>query len=426
MQATIERMFYTNTRSLSRPGRYTLVSLLRDVIVNRRVAVVAGVLVLALTAALVVAVLRARADPLRGDLLVTAGRVFDGNRLLRDGAILIHGKEVAAVGERDQLDAQAKQTIELGANATVLPGFVDLHIHAPDEVALLLLSGGVTTVRDLGAPIADLSSYGSDGSALRILRAGPILTAPGGYPIPEHGLWGQAIALQVDGENQARAAVRRVARAGASVIKIAVERGDGSYPIPTVAEIRAIVEEAHTQDLRVTAHVTAPDDTRLALAGGVDELAHMPCAWGAPGLMREIARRRIPIVGTLYVKEEIRCPAWRANARTFVRAGGTLFYGSDFGSPGTPARIHVDELRLMREAGMTPEAIIRNATSLAGRQTGIANLGSLVRGAPADLVAVRGNPFEDLETLGQPQLVVAAGVILLRNGNPTQALLGGL
>jgi len=391
---------------------------------SRRVAVVAAIVVLVL-AALLVAVLRARADPLRGDLLITAGRVFDGNRLIRDGAILIRDREVAAVGETDQLDAQAKRTIELGANATVVPGFVDLHIHAPDEVALVLLSSGVTTVRDLGAPIADLL-VDNDSSALRILRAGPIFTAPGGYPIPEHGLWGRAIALQVDGGSQARAAVRRVARAGASVIKIAVERGDGSYPLLTVAEIRAIVDEAHARDLRVTAHVTAPDDTRLALAGGVDELAHMPCAWAAPRLMREIARRRIPIVGTLYVQEDIRCTAWRANARTFVRAGGTLLYGSDFASPGTPARIHLDELRLMREAGMTPQTIIRAATSLAGRQTGIANLGSLVPGAPADFVGVRGNPFEDLQSLEQPQLVVAAGVVLLDNGNPTQALMRGL
>jgi imidazolonepropionase-like amidohydrolase len=392
---------------------------------SRRVAVVAAIVVLALAAALLVAVLRARAEPLHGELLVTAGRVFDGNRLIQDGAILIRGREVAAVGERDQLDAHAKQTIELGANTTVVPGFVDLHVHAPDDVALVLLSGGVTTVRDLGAPIADLS-VSRDSSALRVLRAGPIFTAPGGYPIPEHGLWGRDIALQVDGENEARAAVSRVARAGASVIKIAVERGDGSYPLLTVAEIRAIVDEAHTRDLRVTAHVSAPDDTRLALAGGVDEFAHLPCLWAAPRLMREIARRRIPIVATLYVEEEIRCPAWRENARTFVRAGGTLLYGSDHGSPGTPSRIHLDELRLMREAGMTSQAIIRAATSLAGRQTGIANLGSLVPGAPADLVGVLGNPFEDLKTLEEPELVVAAGVVLLRNGDPTQALLRGL
>jgi imidazolonepropionase-like amidohydrolase len=390
---------------------------------SRRVAVVAAIVVLVL-AALLVAVLRARADPVRGDLLITAGRVFDGNRLIRDGAILIRGREVVAVGERDQLDAQAKRTIELGANATVVPGFVDLHVHIPDEVALVLLSSGVTTVRDLGAPIADLL-VDNDSSALRTLRAGPIFTAPGGYPIPEDQ-FGRAIALEVDGRSSARAAVSRVARAGASVIKIAVERGDGSYPLLTVAEIRAIVDGAHTRDLRVTAHVTAPDDTRLALAGGVDELAHMPCWWAAPRLMREIARRGIPIVGTLYVEEGIRCRAWRANARAFVRAGGTLLYGSEPGGQGAPSRIHVDELRLMREAGMTPQAIIRAATSLAGRQTGVANLGSLVPGAPADLVGVRGNPFEDLQSLERPQLVVAAGVVLLRNGNPTQALMRGL
>jgi imidazolonepropionase-like amidohydrolase len=393
---------------------------------SRRAAVAAAIVVLALAAALLVAGLRASADPLRGDLLVTAGRVFDGDRLIPDGAVLIRGQEVVTVGERGPLDARAKRTIALGSNATVVPGFVDLHVHTADDVALVLLSGGITTVRDLGGLITDLS-VGSDSSPLRILRAGPIITAPGGYPIPVHGEFGRAIALPVDGEGNARAAVSRLARAGASVIKIAVERGfEGSYPFLRVAEIRAIVDEAHRRDLRVTAHVTAPDDTRLALAGGVDELAHMPCSWAAPRLMREIARRRVPIVGTLYVEETLRCPAWVANARAFVRAGGTLLYGSDLGNPRIPARIHLEELRLMREAGMTPRAIIRAATSLAGRQTGVADLGSLVPGAPADLVGVRGNPLRDLRPLEQPELVVAGGVVLVSNGNPTQALLRGL
>lgn len=63
---------------------------------------------------------------------------------------------------------------------------------------------------------------------------------------------------------------------------------------------------------------------------------------------------------------------------------------------------------------------------LAGRQTGVANLGTLVPGAPADLVGMLGDPFKDMQTLEQPQLVVAAGVVLLDNGNPTQAILRGL
>lgn len=388
-----------------------------------RAAAAAGLAFLA-AAVLLFAVFRSRDGPPRGDLLVAAGRVFDGERVIRDGAVLIRDRKVVAVDERSKLDGRAAQTIALGANATVLPGFVDLHVHAVDDVALVLLSGGVTTVRDVGSPIDVLAHVGSS-TPLRILQAGPIVTAPDGYPIPEHG---RLIALPVDGESSARAAVRRLARRGASVIKIAVERGDGSYPLLETAEIRAIVDEAHRHDLRVTAHVTAPDDARLALAGGVDELAHMPCAWGAPPLMRELARRGVEIVGTLHVEQDIRCRASLANARAFVRVGGTILYGTDIavGASRVPSDIDLDELKLMRAAGMTPHAIIRSATSLAGRHTGVPHLGSLVSGAPADLIGVRGNPFGNLQALEQPQLVVAGGVVFVRNGTQTNALLEGL
>ena len=389
----------------------------------KRAALAAAVLLL-VAAAVVLRVLFDNESP-RGDLLVTAGRVFDGNRLIRDGAVLIRGREVVAVGERGPLDARAEQTIALGSNATVVPGFVDLHVHAVDDVALVLLSGGVTTARDVGSPLSELS-LGRESTPVRILRSGPIVTARGGYPIPDQG---RRIALPVDGAKSARAAVTRLARHGASVIKIAVESGDGSYPLLRLAEIRAIVAEAHRRGLLVTAHVTAPADGRIALQGGVDELAHMPCAWAAPRLMRDLARRRIAIVGTLHVEDETGwCPAWRANASAFVRSGGTLLYGTDIavGNTSIPSDIDLAELRRMRAAGMTPSAIIRAATALAGKQTGIADLGSLVPGAAADLIGVRGNPFRNLQALEQPQLVVAGGVVFVRNGTQTNALLEGL
>ena len=140
----------------------------------------------------------------------------------------------------------------------------------------------------------------------------------------------------------------------------------------------------------------------MALAAGVDELAHMPCDRADPEAMGEAASQGLRIVGTLHILGG--CPAKLANARAFVAAGGTLLYGSDYPNPGIPPGIDLAELRLLRQAGLSPEQTIAAATSAAGKALGEAPLGSLVAGAPADLFAVRGNPLADLGRARAPIL----------------------
>jgi imidazolonepropionase-like amidohydrolase len=161
----------------------------------------------------------------------------------------------------------------------------------------------------------------------------------------------------------------------------------------------------------VTAHAQGVG-IRRALDAGVDELAHMPCGQAPAALVREVARRGIPIVGTLHVYGG----GCGQNAREFVRAGGKLLYGSDFGNPGIPSGIDVEELELMAHAGLSRLAVLRAATSKAGRQLGLAPLGTLVAGAPADVVGVRGDPVRDLATLKEPLLVVAGGHPVVAEG----------
>ena len=107
---------------------------------------------------------------------------------------------------------------------------------------------------------------------------------------------------------------------GADVIKIAIETGPG-WPSLSVDEVKAIVAAAHARGRIVTAHVSDPAETRTALDGGVDELAHMPCGEADPGVMRALAERETPIVATLDVQRN--CPFLVANARSFVQAGGS-------------------------------------------------------------------------------------------------------
>lgn len=340
-----------------------------------------------------------------GDLLIRADRLFDGTRMIEPGAVLIRGDEILAVGAA--VEGDAERTIELG-DATILPGFIDLHVHTREKV---LVKAGVTTVRDLGSEI-DLLATVKDSQPLRVLAAGPIVTAPGGYPIP---VFGPDIALEVRGKARARAAVRELDRRGAALIKIALEPGNG-WPMLTTDEVRAIVAEAHAHELNVTAHVTGPRGAAAALAGGVDELAHMPCAVG-DDVVRGLVARKVGVVATLHVLtlsfRGALCANPVADARRFAAAGGELFYGSDAGNPGIPFGIDVTELRMLRRAGLAPAEVLAAATARAGQHLGLAPLGTLAEGAPADVIGVPGNALRLGDDLAVPVMVIRAGRIVV-------------
>jgi imidazolonepropionase-like amidohydrolase len=165
--------------------------------------------------------------------------------------------------------------------------------------------------------------------------------------------------------------------------------------------------------------VLEQDGVDRALAGGVDELAHMPCLGVSASSMRELARR-IPIVGTLHVARTVHaafpsafsCPDAVANARIFVAAGGTLLYGTDMGNPGIPDDVDVDELVLMRRAGLTPVQVLRAATAAAADELHRPSLGRLASGSPADLWAVRGDATTDLRRLAHPVLAIVRGEVV--------------
>ena len=258
-------------------------------------------------------------DVIQGDLIVTAKRVFDGRAVIPDGIVVIRGDEIVAVGRQSEVDASAPKRIDLG-DATIVPGVVDLHVHDLGRGQRL---SPVTTVRDVGAPEFALASVRDEPGEPHVTFAGPILTAPGGYPASV-GL--DEVAGIVHNVPEARAVVRRLARKGVSVIKVAVEwKGGADWPVLSPAQLEAIVDEAHGQGLLVTAHVTSMAAARRAFESGVDELAHMPCVGEDSALMRQLVVQGVEIVGTLHVRSE-RCPVL-AYAQAFVRAGGTLLYG---------------------------------------------------------------------------------------------------
>lgn len=340
-------------------------------------------------------------DELHGDLLLRADRVFDGERILNGGEVLVADGEIVAVGD---VDGDADRVIDLG-DATILPGVIDLHVHRSADPAVReqMVRGGVTTVRDLGAPLGTLSRRAAAATRPRRLAAGPIVTAPGGYPVP---VWGADIAYEVRGRRAAGAAVRDLARRGASVIKVSHDVNGGG-PLLDVDEIRATVDEAHDAGLQVTLH---SHGAAVPLEAGVDELSHIVCGPFSDDIWRALVRAEIEIVATLHVMSF--CADAVANAKRFAELGGTLLYGSDYGVPGIPVGIDVTELRLLRDAGLSAEDALAAATSRAGKQLGLEPLGTLAPGAPADVIAVRGDARAVRDDLARPLLVVFDGRIV--------------
>ncbi len=333
--------------------------------------------------------------------LVTADRLFDGDRMVEPGAVAIAGGRVVAVGSAARsLNARRVRAFR---GATILPGLVDLHVHG---LGCGQVASAVTSVRDLAAPLLALP-VPPVRRAPRVVAAGPFVTPPGGYPAPVHGA---SLAHVVRGTDEARAAVQMLVQRGAGVIKVGVTE---SLPNLSLDELRAIVTEAHARGVRVTAHVEDSSGTTRALDAGVDDLAHIPSRPDAE-LMARVAREGVELVGTLHVVSSFARAGVLANARAFVRAGGTLLYGSDYGNPGIPLGVDPAELGLMNRAGLSKLDVLRNATSRSGAVLGVKNVGRLRPGAPADIVVVEGNPLRDLARVASvPTLLLVRGHVVI-------------
>jgi imidazolonepropionase-like amidohydrolase len=338
---------------------------------------------------------------------ITASRLFDGVKVVRGGAAVeVRAGRIVAAGKLRVPTEGVVRVVRLG-NATIMPGFIDLHVHESPSV---LLREGVTTTRNLGEDISILRPpYAAKGYP-RIVAAGPLITVPGGYPTRLN----PSIADPITSPAGGVAEVDKLVAKGAALIKIALEDGgNNTLPMLSVAEVEAIVGEAHRLHRIVTAHVLEGPGLAIALAGGVDELAHMPCQEVTPDQMAQLLQRRIPVVATLHVDQlhvtlGSPCRDGLENAKTFVARGGELLYGTDI--PGVRAGLDLTELGLMQQAGLSALQVMQAATSNAGAELRMEPLGRLRRDAPADLWAVKGDPTTSLRLLGKPIYVMARGV----------------
>ncbi|HEY7407083.1 MAG TPA: amidohydrolase family protein, partial [Gemmatimonadaceae bacterium] len=246
-------------------------------------------------ATILITVLLAQNAPLKA---LVGGTLIDGHGgpPLRNSVIVIRGERIEAVGQVGTLAVPAGAEVISTEGMSVLPGLWDMHVHLminghadyahwdrtyPSLLASVimpasakqLLLAGVTSARDLGAPLEASLSVRDAINAGKI--PGPTLYVSGPfiqhepYPGTEAFRWG------VKGPNDARAKVKRLADAGVDVIKL-IDQDQ-----MTMDEVRAVVDEAHARRLPVVAHSHRPEEIRRGLAAGVDDFEHTGLATAA-------------------------------------------------------------------------------------------------------------------------------------------------
>ncbi|MFP5219901.1 MAG: amidohydrolase family protein [Actinomycetes bacterium] len=346
-----------------------------------------------------------------GTGVALAGRLWRGGDAepLDDAVVVVdRNGDVAAAGPATAV--HVPDDVRRLVGAWVGPGVVDAHVHLAFADPVELLAGGVVAARDLGAPPALVAELRAR-SAPPVLRlAGPLLTAPGGYPTRSWGADGFAVGLH--GPEDAAAVVRRLAADGVDVVKVAVEPA-GGLPVPTPAELAAVVRAAHDGGLRVTAHALTAAAVERVLDAGVDELAHTPVERLPEPVVHRIAAADVPVVSTLQtlVAQQDDDDAPAANARALVTAGVPLVYGSDLDNAGTRPGVDPRELDRLAEAGLGRAGALRAATDGSARLLGLS--GRVEVGQPAALVLLPADPLEQPEAWRAPLAVLAGGRLLL-------------
>ncbi|MBK8980643.1 MAG: amidohydrolase family protein [Planctomycetes bacterium] len=388
------------------------------------------------------------------DLTLRDARLPGSDRAV---TIVVRGGAIAAI--EDASGEPGAAALDVGG-ATVCPGLIDAHTHLllrpydqlrwDDQVlreslelrviratvhATQTLEAGFTTIRELGtegAGFADVALRDAIRDGIvpgpRILAATRALVATGCYgPAGFDPRWDVPKGAQVaDGVTGLRIAVREQIAAGADWIKVYADYrrrpGDPATPTYSPEELTAVVAEARSAGLRVSAHAATSEGIRRAVLAGVASIEHgYEASDDVLALMRE---RGVVLCPTLAANEAVvryaganpvlarRLNVARVTFQRALRAGVTIACGSDAGvfAHGDNVR----ELELMVDYGMTPAQALAAATTTAAELLGLGDrVGRVAVGYDADLVVVAGNPQADITVLRRPLLVIRAGRIVV-------------
>jgi imidazolonepropionase-like amidohydrolase len=350
--------------------------------------------------------------------LALVGSVWPGgfDPLIRDGVVILDAAgAITAIGPLGAVDTGDLPAIT-PPGAWIGPGVVDAHVHLAFGAPRAVAAGAVTAVRDLGAPPALAAQWRTtqpSADSPYVAVAGPIITAPGGYPSRGWGRDGFA-AFVADAAEACAVVASMVGEV--DVIKVALEPTGGPVLAPDV--LGSVVQAAHEAGLGVTAHALTVATVRAALAAGVDELAHTPIELLPPELVDAAAASDVLVVSTVQTFVDGGGHAGAnatANLTALHAAGVRVCYGTDLGNTGTRPGVDVRELRRLADAGLGAWGALRAATAVSARASGMRCASGLVVGEPANLVVLPSDPVADADSWERPIAVVVGGEVVSRS-----------
>lgn len=405
--------------------------------------------------------------------IIHAGAVIDGinNKVSGNTTIVVKDDLIIAIHKGFQAASNGETTIDL-KQQTVLPGLMDMHVHLSAEkgpksysdrffmndadfalratvYANRTLMAGFTTVRDLGAGngiIISLRKAISKGwvTGPRIFAAGKSIATTGGHADPtnnlNHKLMGDPSAAEgvINGPIEARKAIRQRYKEGSDVIKITGTGGvlsmakSGKNPQFTADELKEIVATAKDYEMIVAVHAHGKEGMRRAIVAGVDSIEHGTYMDNSiMKLMKKHGTYYVPtIMAGKWVAEKAKIdgffpemvrpkaaeigPLIQGTFAKAYKAGVKIAFGTDSGVSAHGDNAY--EFQLMVEAGMKPMEAIQSATMSSAKLLKIENkLGSISVGKIADIIAVTGNPIEDIKLLQHIEFVMKAGDIVKYN-----------
>ena len=392
--------------------------------------------------------------------LLKPDRVFDGQEMHTGWWVLVKGDHIAAAFESGKITVPPSAKIIELKGMTLMPGMIEGHshlfLHPYDETswndqvmnesraertaravthAQATLMAGFTTVRDLGTEGAFYDDVGLKKAIEKGIIPGPrmlcatrAIVATGSYgpksdvaenDLPQGG-------EEADGVDGITHVVRSQIGHGADVVKIYVDYRWGlnetAQPTFTEDELKVAVQVAKSSGRIVAVHSGTEEGMRRAIAAGVTTIEHGD--GGTPELFKMMQEKGIALCPTIAATEAISTyHGWKKGVdpdpagvkqkhyifTEAMKAGVIICMGGDVGV--FPHGDNAREMVLMAEYGMKPIEVLRSATSVNAEVFGLKGFGNIKTGYFADLVAVDGNPAEDIKAVKQVKLVMKNGVI---------------